>query len=91
MVKLPDDLDRFKDKPMRVCYVDVESKCQEKDGVFMLDSMETESESCVWKLANVKENRDPESKGRPLSRKQKDWRLKVPFGMHKRVFLYLEY
>ncbi|XP_062162728.1 uncharacterized protein LOC133869677 isoform X1 [Alnus glutinosa] len=91
MVKVPDDLDRFKDKPMRVCYVDVESKCQEKDGVFMLDSMETESESCVWKLANVKENRDPESKGRPLSRKQKDWRLKVPFGMHKRVFLYLEY
>lgn len=57
----------------------------------MLDSMETESESCVWKLANVKANRDPESKGRPLSRKQKDWRLKVPFGMHSRVFLYLEY
>jgi hypothetical protein len=60
---------------MRVCYVDVESKCQEKDGVIMLDSMETESESCVWKLANVEENRDPESKGRPLSRKQKDWRI----------------
>jgi hypothetical protein len=55
--------------------VDVESKCQEKDGVIMLDSMETESESCVWKLANVEENRDPESKGRPLSRKQKDWRI----------------
>lgn len=91
ILKVPDDLPRFKDKPMRVCYVeDVESKCPEKDGVYVLDSIETESESCLWKLADVKANRDPQSKGRPLSRKQRDWRLKVPFGMHKSVFLYLE-
>lgn len=92
ILMVPDDLHRFKDKPMRVCYVeDVESKCPEKDGIYMLDSIETESESCLWKLADVKENRDPQSKGRPLSRKQRDWRLKLPFRMHKRVFLYLEY
>ncbi|KAG7975210.1 hypothetical protein I3843_06G087100 [Carya illinoinensis] len=91
LLKVPDDLDRFKDMPMRVCYVDVESKGLDEDGIFVLDSIETESESCVWKLANVKENRDPQSKGRPFSRKQKDWRLKVPFEMHKKVFLYLEY
>lgn len=71
--------------------MEVESKCQEKDGVFVLDSIEIESESCVWKLANVKENRDPQSKGRPLSRKNRDWRLKVPFATHRSVFLYLDY
>lgn len=76
--------------PMRMLYLeDVDSKRPEKDGVFMLESVETESESCVWKLANVKENRDPDSKGRPLTRKQTDWRLKLPFSVHKRVLLYL--
>ncbi|PRQ40619.1 putative ribosome maturation factor RimP [Rosa chinensis] len=90
LLKVPGDLPRFKDKTMRVCYLeDVDSKHPEKDGVFMLESVETESESCVWKLANVKENRDPDSKGRPLTRKQTDWRLKLPFSAHKRVLLYL--
>lgn len=92
MLKVPDDLDRFKDMPMRVSYVeDVETQCLEKDGVFMLESIKTESANCVWKLANVRENRDPLGKGRPLSRKQKDWRLKLPFEMFRRVTLYLEY
>ncbi|XP_050373990.1 uncharacterized protein LOC126791565 [Argentina anserina] len=89
LLKVPDDLPRFKDKAMRVCYLDVDSKHLEKDGVFMLESVETDSESCVWKLANVKENRDPDRKGRPLTRKQIDWRLKLPFSVHKRVLLYL--
>ncbi|KAI4328567.1 hypothetical protein L6164_020909 [Bauhinia variegata] len=92
ILKVPDDLNRFNDMPMRVCYrEDMESSSPEKDGVFLLESIEEELESCVWKLANVKENRDPQSKGRPLSRKQKDWRLKLPFNMHRRVTLYLEF
>ncbi|KAM1085533.1 hypothetical protein ACFX2B_011167 [Malus domestica] len=92
LLKVPDDLQRFEDMPMRVCYAEeVDSKYREKDGVFDLESIEAESESCVWKLANVKANRDPNSKGRPLTRKQRDWRLKLPFSEHKRVLLYLEY
>ncbi|KAL6349933.1 hypothetical protein AAG906_002040 [Vitis piasezkii] len=92
LLKVPDDLDRFKDMPMRVSYVeDVETQCLEKDGVFMLESIKKESANCVWKLANVRENRDPLGKGRPLSRKQKDWRLNLPFEMFRRVTLYLEY
>lgn len=91
LLKVPDDLFRFKAMPMQVCYIeDGESRGTENDGVFMMDHVDLESESCVWKLANVKENRDPLSKGRPLTRKQKDWRLKLPFGNHKKVFLYLE-
>lgn len=91
ILKVPEDLNRFKDMPMRVFYAeDAESSCVEKEGVFLLVSAEKESENCVWKLADVKDNRDPSSKGRPLSRKQKDWRLNLPFNMHRRVTLYLE-
>ncbi|XP_042490854.1 uncharacterized protein LOC122070709 [Macadamia integrifolia] len=91
MLKVPDDLGRFKDLPMRVCYVeDVDPKFQEKDGVFLLESVETDTELCVWKLAHVKENRGLLGKGRPLSRKQKDWRLRLPFTMVRRVTLYIE-
>ncbi|XP_062111407.1 uncharacterized protein LOC133822945 [Humulus lupulus] len=90
LLKVPDDLDRFKDMPMQVCYiVEEESNCSEKNGTFLLESLDTET--CIWKLADVKENRDPLSRGRPLNRKQKDWRLKLPFGMHKSVSLYIEY
>ncbi|KAJ1400912.1 hypothetical protein SESBI_29211 [Sesbania bispinosa] len=92
ILKVPDDLSRFKDMPMRVCYTEyIESNCTERDGIFLLDSIEKDSEICVWKLADVRENRDPLRKGRPLSRKQKDWRLQLPFSLHRMVTLYLEY
>ncbi|KAH7569975.1 hypothetical protein JRO89_XS05G0027100 [Xanthoceras sorbifolium] len=91
ILKVPDDLSRFKDMPMRVCYVDEEeSDCMENNGVFLLESIEMDSDKCVWKLADVKENRDVQSKGRPLSRKQKDWRLNLPFAKHRMVTLYLD-
>ncbi|KAI3867420.1 hypothetical protein MKX03_036547 [Papaver bracteatum] len=91
LLKIPDDLDRFKDLPMRVSYVEEENKKPVKDGVFFLESVESESEECVWRLANVKENRDMLGKGRPFGRKQKDWRLRVPFKMLKKVMLYVDY
>ncbi|KMT08911.1 hypothetical protein BVRB_6g136310 [Beta vulgaris subsp. vulgaris] len=92
LLRVPDDLLRFKDFPMVVSYVEeTEAKCQEKSGVFFLDSIETESEHCVWKLADVRGNRDPASKGRPMSRKKKDWRWKLPYTMLKKVTLYIEF
>ncbi|KAJ4831426.1 hypothetical protein Tsubulata_023221 [Turnera subulata] len=91
ILKVPDDLSRFSDMPMRVSYVEAtESDAQQKDGVFFLDSLELETENCVWKLADVRENRDPQSKGRPLSRKRRDWRLKLPFELHRKITLYLD-
>lgn len=89
ILKVPDDLSRFKDVPMRVCYVD-DDTTEEKDGVFLLESVEIDSGMCVWKLANVRENRDVQGKGRPLSRKRKDWRLNLPFAAHRMVTLYLD-
>lgn len=61
-----------------------------KSAVFLLESVDAESEICIWKLADVRENRDPESKGRPLSRKQKDLRIKLPFTVHRKINLYLD-
>ncbi|CAI0390727.1 unnamed protein product [Linum tenue] len=92
LLKMPEDLNRFKDMAMNVSYWEGEESNQgEKNGVFFLESVEPETESCVWKLADVKENRDPQSKGRPLNRKRRDWRLILPFRMHNRVTLYLEF
>ncbi|KAL8518488.1 hypothetical protein ACS0TY_009749 [Phlomoides rotata] len=92
LLKVPDDLLRFKEMPMVVSYLeDTNARSQEKTGVYFLDSVDTESECCVWKLADVRENRDPEAKGRPMSRKQKDARLKLPYAMIKRVNFYISY
>ncbi|KAK6921890.1 hypothetical protein RJ641_012397 [Dillenia turbinata] len=91
ILRVPEDLLRFKEMPMKVCYAEKETpKCLEKNGIFLLESIEKESETCVWKLADVKENRDLVGKGRRLGRKQKDWRLNLPFAMCKRVMLYLD-
>ncbi|KAL6573524.1 hypothetical protein OROHE_001983 [Orobanche hederae] len=92
LLRVPDDLLRFKDLPMVVNYSEEsDAKCPEKNGVYFLDSVGTESRCCIWKLADVRENRDPSAKGRPLSRKQKDSRLKLSYDTIKRVTLYISY
>ncbi|KAI7753547.1 hypothetical protein M8C21_032290, partial [Ambrosia artemisiifolia] len=88
LLRIPDDLQRFKNMAMRVKYVD--PKSMKKEGIFFLESIEMDSGSCVWRLADVKENRHPSSKGRPLTRKQKDWRLKLPYEMLEQVTLYTD-
>ncbi|MQM10254.1 hypothetical protein Taro_043145 [Colocasia esculenta] len=92
LLKVPEDLERFKDMTMVVHYLeeDPESRQRElKEGFFLLEAVDSEAGECVWKLVDVRENRDPLSKGRPLSRKRKDWRLRVPLDMLKRVTLYV--
>lgn len=93
LLKVPEDLDRFKQMPMCVYFLEEihNSKHQQpSEKVLMLESIDSESQQCVWKLANVKENREELGKGRPLSRKQKDWRLAVTFQAIEKVQLYLD-
>lgn len=52
---------------------------QESDGVFKLISYDMELCHCTWGLADVKINRQKAGKGRPLSKKQREWRLQTPF------------
>ncbi|MFS8017890.1 putative ribosome maturation factor RimP [Helianthus anomalus] len=92
LLRIPDDLQRFQNMAMRVKYVENDDpRSPGKEGIFFLESIETESGSCVWRLADVKENRDPASKGRPMTRKQKDWRLNLPYEKLEQVTLYLDY
>ncbi|MFS8032970.1 hypothetical protein Hanom_Chr17g01563991 [Helianthus anomalus] len=88
LLRIPNDLQRFKNMAMQVKYAD--SKSMKKEGIFFLESIEMDSGSCVWRLADVKENRHPSAKGRPLTRKQKDWRLKLPYEMLEQVTLYIK-
>ncbi|CAN8239014.1 unnamed protein product [Cochlearia groenlandica] len=91
LLRVPEDLDRFKEMPMTVSYEEeTNSRKAVKCAVFLLESVDEESESCIWKLADVRENRDPASKGRPLSCKQKDLRIKLPFRNHRKISLYLD-
>lgn len=90
LLRVPDDLLRFKDKAMVVNYLEVSgARSEEKEKVYLLDSIETEEQCCVWKLADVKENRNPAVKGKPMNRKQKDARVKLPYDMIKRVTFYV--
>ncbi|XP_076945086.1 uncharacterized protein LOC143615996, partial [Bidens hawaiensis] len=82
VVRVPQDLERFKDRPMYVKYTtrdeDATPSC-EHDGVLRLESFDLETACCTWGLADVKVNREKAGKGRPLSKKQREWRITTPF------------
>lgn len=93
VVRIPDDLDRFRDRPMYVKYASEIAEADsssESDGVFRLLSFDMEAECCTWGLADVRINREKAGKGRPLSKKQREWRLSTPFDSLRLVRLHSE-
>ncbi|XP_061348153.1 uncharacterized protein LOC133293580 [Gastrolobium bilobum] len=91
IVRVPDDLDRFKDRPMYVKYAvddDSNNPSAEADGVFKLESFDMETKCCTWGLADVRVNRQKAGKGRPLNKKQREWRLSTPFDSLRLVRLH---
>ncbi|KAJ8628790.1 hypothetical protein MRB53_022113 [Persea americana] len=91
IVQIPQELDRFKDKPLYVKYVNEKAATEspkESDGVFKLVSFDSESSYCTWSIADVRKNREQAGKGRPLSKKQREWRLQTPFDSLRLVQLY---
>ncbi|ERM99285.1 uncharacterized protein LOC18427316 [Amborella trichopoda] len=89
LLRVPQELERFKDMPMRITYLDEESsEGKLKKQIVQFDSVDAESGHCTWKLANVKDNR---IRGRTLTRKQKEVRVMTPYTTLRRVMLYLEY
>ncbi|KAJ7959243.1 Ribosome maturation factor RimP [Quillaja saponaria] len=91
IVQIPHDLDRFKERPMYVKYVSdiaASGPSSEGDGIFRLVSFDMETKFCTWGLANVRVNREKAGKGRPLSKKQREWRLNTPFDSLRLVRLY---
>ncbi|XP_054788369.1 uncharacterized protein LOC129294208 [Prosopis cineraria] len=93
IVRIPNDLDRFKERPMYVKYVsneDLDVSSAESEGVFNLIAFDLETRCCTWGLADVRANREKAGKGRPLNKKQREWRLSTPFDSLRLVRLYSE-
>ncbi|GMN48379.1 hypothetical protein TIFTF001_017560 [Ficus carica] len=91
VVRIPQDLGRFKERPMYVKYdneIAARGSSSESDGVFRLISFDLETKSCTWGLADVRINREKAGKGRPLSKKQREWRLETPFDSLRLVRFY---
>ena len=92
-MEVPGQLERFKDLPMAVRYVekfDATGVEVLKDNIFALESFEAESDKSTWKLANVRANREQAGKGRVLTRKQKEWRAELPLSSLRLVHLYMD-
>lgn len=93
VVSIPQDLERFKERAMFVKYVSEvgeSSRLVENNGVFKIVSFDLETRSCTWGLADVRVNREKAGKGRPLSKKQREWRLETTFDSLRLVRLYSE-
>ncbi|KAF5735449.1 hypothetical protein HS088_TW15G00955 [Tripterygium wilfordii] len=94
IVRIPQDLDRFKDRHMYVKYVSevtTTGSPLESDGVLRLVSFDVENKCCTWGLADIKVNREKAGKGRPLNKKQREWRLDTTFDSLRLVRLYSEF
>ncbi|CAO2042378.1 unnamed protein product [Urochloa humidicola] len=94
VVRIPEELERFKERTMYVRYTTTSDEPaatpQEGDGVLRLISYDMDLRECTWGIADVKINRQQAGKGRPLSKKQREWRLQTPFESLKLVRLYSE-
>ncbi|KAH9617319.1 hypothetical protein KSS87_009522 [Heliosperma pusillum] len=94
VIRIPQDLDRFKERPMYVKYITevaATGDFSENDGVFRLVSFDLETNSCTWGLADVRINREKAGKGRPMNKKQREWRLTTPFDSIRLVRIYSEF
>ncbi|CAG7904828.1 unnamed protein product [Brassica rapa] len=89
VVRVPQDLDRYKDRSMYVRYANEEAET-DGDGIFRLVSFDVEAKSCVWGIADIRVNREKAGKGRPLSKKQREWRLETSFESLRLVRLHSE-
>jgi len=89
VVRIPQDLDRYKDRPMYVRYTNEDTET-EGDGIFRLVSFDVEAKICIWGIADIRVNREKAGKGRPLSKKQREWRLETAFESLRLVRLHSE-
>jgi hypothetical protein len=93
LLRIPEELERFKDRPMYVKYIADGGPAldppKELDGIFSLISYDLELGQCIWAIADVKANRT--GKGRPLNKKQREWRLTTSFESLRLVRLHSDY
>ncbi|KAH7280217.1 hypothetical protein KP509_37G056300 [Ceratopteris richardii] len=96
VVQVPDQLIRFKGLPMFVRYEEVSDNEDRtsypvvKDSILEFVSLDPELGKSVWKLANVRANREQAGKGRGLTKKQKEWRMELPLSSLRLVRLFMD-
>ncbi|CAG9465848.1 unnamed protein product [Pedinophyceae sp. YPF-701] len=86
-VVVPEELERFKNLPMRVEFLLDEESGRSDTRVLRVQSWD--EELTTWALADTKQHRR-ESKGRALTRKQRELRLELPVSSIVRVNLFLD-
>ncbi|CAI5462395.1 unnamed protein product [Closterium sp. Yama58-4] len=104
VVKVPDDLIRFKELPMYVHYrlpseadntgdkSATASGGKTSEEILSLVEVDEEERVTIWRVADVRLNRELYGgKGRPLSRKNRERRITVPFADILVVRIYLDY
>ncbi|CAI5987188.1 unnamed protein product [Closterium sp. NIES-64] len=104
VVKVPDDLIRFKELPMYVHYrlpseadntgdkSTTASGGKMSEEILSLVEVDEEERVTIWRVADVRLNRELYGgKGRPLSRKNRERRITVPFSDILVVRIYLDY
>ncbi|PSC68783.1 water dikinase [Micractinium conductrix] len=88
-VRVPGELQRFAELPMKVEYSLEEDKVDTK----VLTFVEHEAASAVtrWRLADVRVNRSAAGKGRGLNKKQRESIVELPLAAVRRVNLHIDF
>ena len=94
-VRIPSDLDRFRHLKFKVMYTASAEEVGTEGNVtrvLMIENIEGEDSKFVtWKLANVRSNYDPAGKkGVGMTKKQKEWRLRMSIDDIVRANLYID-
>lgn len=88
-VRVPADLARFADLPMKVEFANEQEKVDTR--VLQLVSLDAAGGTSEWALANVRINRQQGAKGsNTLSRKQRDLRFNILLNQIQRVNLFID-
>ena len=93
-IRLPGDLERFKDITMKVTYATSAEGDEAAQGqttrVMTMTDLDEEKGTTTWKLADVSENRPQAKKGQGMNKKQREWRVNLAFNDIIKANLYID-
>ncbi|GAB4821074.1 hypothetical protein N2152v2_008120 [Parachlorella kessleri] len=90
VVRVPGELERFAELPMKVEFHSSEDPEKIDTRVFDLVEVDSAAGMSRWRLANVRANRQQGGKGRGMNKKQREQMFEVPVASLRRVNLHLD-
>lgn len=88
LVKVPEELERFAELPMRVEYDGPEEGADVLSQVLQYQEISGDGAVTRWKLADVRANRT--GKGKPLNKKQRETVIEIDVGAIKQINLHVD-